>query len=156
MWETLLGGLMGGVFRILPEVLKWLDRKDERKHELDMYQKEYEFAELKGLLELQQAEVALTGKELYAMTEAIKEQGQTARAAGKLVAAISALVRPLVTYWFVVLYSLVKIAHIINAFSRNADWKEALITTWSADDMAILFMILTFWFVGRVWERQSK
>jgi hypothetical protein len=50
----------------------------------------------------------------------------------------------------------VKTAHIINAFSRNADWKEALITTWSTDDMTIMFMILTFWFVGRVWERQSK
>lgn len=155
-WTSIIGGLMGGIFRIVPEVLKWLDRKDERKHELDMYQKEYEFAELKGRLELQQAEVALTGKELDAMAVAIEEQGRTARAAGKLVAAISALVRPLVTYWFVVLYSLVKTAHIVNAFNRDADWKEALIQTWSADDMAILFMILTFWFVGRVWERQSK
>lgn len=155
MWTTLLGGLMGGVFRILPEVLKWLDRKDERKHELDMYEKEYKFAELKGRLELDQAEVALSGRELDAMAEAIREQGQTARAAGKWVAAISALVRPLVTYWFVCLYSLVKIAHIVNAFTKNADWKEALIQTWSADDMSILMMILTFWFVGRIWERQK-
>lgn len=156
MWETLLGGLVGGVFRIVPEVLKWLDRKDERKHELDMLDGEMRYAELRGRIEMGQAELALTGRELDAMAEAIKEQRQTARAAGKWVAAISALVRPLVTYWFVVLYSLVKTAHIINAFSRNADWKEALITTWSTDDMTIMFMILTFWFVGRVWERQSK
>lgn len=27
MIETLLGGLLGGAFRLAPEVLKWLDRK---------------------------------------------------------------------------------------------------------------------------------
>ena len=32
MIETLLGGLLGGAFRLAPEVLKWLDRKGERSH----------------------------------------------------------------------------------------------------------------------------
>ena len=36
MIETLLGGLLGGAFRLAPEVLKWLDRKGERGHELAM------------------------------------------------------------------------------------------------------------------------
>ena len=30
MIETLLGGLLGGAFRLAPEVLKWLDRKGDR------------------------------------------------------------------------------------------------------------------------------
>jgi len=30
MIETLLGGLLGGAFRLAPEILKWLDRKGER------------------------------------------------------------------------------------------------------------------------------
>ena len=34
MIETLLGGLLGGAFRLAPEILKWLDRKGERGHEL--------------------------------------------------------------------------------------------------------------------------
>lgn len=156
MWETLIGGLMGGVFRILPEVLKWLDRKDERKHELDMINAEMQFAELRGRLEVEKAEVALSGQELETMAEAIKEQGQTARAAGKWVAAISALVRPLVTYWFVILYSLMKIAYVAKAFADGYDWKEVFTLTWATSDMTILMMILTFWFVGRVWERQSR
>lgn len=29
MIETLLGGLLGGAFRLAPEILKWLDRKGE-------------------------------------------------------------------------------------------------------------------------------
>ena len=36
MIETLLGGLLGGAFRLAPEILKWLDRNGERSHELSM------------------------------------------------------------------------------------------------------------------------
>ncbi len=39
MIETLLGGLLGGAFRLAPEILKWLDRKGERGHELAMQDK---------------------------------------------------------------------------------------------------------------------
>jgi len=29
MIETLLGGLLGGAFRLAPEILKWLDRQGQ-------------------------------------------------------------------------------------------------------------------------------
>ena len=40
MIETLLGGLLGGAFRLAPEVLKWFDRQGERGHELAMQDKQ--------------------------------------------------------------------------------------------------------------------
>jgi hypothetical protein len=48
MIETLLGGLLGGAFRLAPEILKWLDRKGERGHELAMQDKAIEFEKLRG------------------------------------------------------------------------------------------------------------
>ncbi len=48
MIETLLGGLLGGVFRLAPEILKWLDRQGERGHELAMQDKALEFEKLRG------------------------------------------------------------------------------------------------------------
>ena len=48
MIETLLGGLLGGAFRLAPEVLKWFDRKGERGHELAMQDKALEFEKLRG------------------------------------------------------------------------------------------------------------
>ncbi|BBA33672.1 uncharacterized protein sS8_1715 [Methylocaldum marinum] len=48
MIETLLGGLLGGAFRLAPELLKWLDRKGERGHELAMQDKALEFEKLRG------------------------------------------------------------------------------------------------------------
>lgn len=152
MLLTILGGLMGGLFRILPEVLKLFDRVSERKHELEMLKAEMEFAKLRGEIMMKQAEAAMTVAELDAMSVALKEQGQTARAAGKFVAAISALVRPLVTYWFVFFYSVVKVIGIGLALEQSANWKEVIVQSWTVDDMAILMMIITFWFVGRIWE----
>ena len=48
MIETLLGGLLGGAFRLAPEFLKWLDRKGERGHELAMQDKALEFEKVRG------------------------------------------------------------------------------------------------------------
>jgi len=153
---TILGGLMGGVFRILPEVLKLFDRVNERKHELALLQAEMEFAKIRGEIMMKQVEASMTVAELDAMSEAIKEQGQTARAAGKFVSALSALVRPLVTYWFVGFYSFVKVLTISLALEQNANWKEVIVNAWTADDAAILMMILTFWFVGRIWDKYKQ
>ena len=156
MLSAILGGLMGGIFRILPEVIKLFDKVSERKHELALLKSEMEFAKIRGEIMMKQAEAVMTVAELDAMSAAIQEQGQTARAAGKFVAAISALVRPLVTYWFVFFYSIVKIIGISLALDQNANWKEVIVSSWSVDDMAILMMILTFWFVGRIWDKFNK
>lgn len=156
MLSAILGGLMGGIFRILPEVIKLFDKVSERKHELELLKAEMEFAKIRGEIMMKQAEAVMTVAELDAMSAAIQEQGQTARAAGKFVAALSALVRPLVTYWFVFFYSVVKIIGISLALDQSANWKEVIVSAWTIDDMAILMMILTFWFVGRIWDKYSK
>lgn len=156
MIETLFGSLLGGVFRLAPELLKWLDRRGERDHELKMLNAEMEFAKIKGEIAMREADARMSVAELDAMAEAIKEQGETSRAAGKMMAALSASVRPIVTYAFVTVYFLVKLAAYLLAVSQGGGWKEVLISMWSQDDMAILMLILTFHFVGRVWERQQR
>lgn len=155
MIETFFGGLLGGIFRIAPELLKLWDRKSEREHELKMMQAEMEFARIRGEIAMRQADAQMTVAELDAMSQALKEQGETARAAGWFVAAMSALVRPGVTYWLVLLYSAVKIASISMAIDAGGNWKEVLVSSWTKDDMAMLMLVLTFWFVGRVWERNG-
>jgi len=154
--ETLLGGIFGGVLRLAPEALKFFDAKNERKHELSMLEAEMKFAQVKGELAMKQAEAQMQVAEISAMTEAIKEQSATANAAGKLVSAISALVRPLVTYIFVLLYVSIKIAAYSLAVAQGGDWKELLVSSWNDDDMSIMTMLLTFWFTGRIFERNSK
>jgi succinyl-CoA synthetase beta subunit len=153
MIETLLGGVFGGLLRLAPEAFKMFDRANERKHELAMLGTEMEFARLKGEIAMRQTEASMTMAELDTMAEAFKEQSQTAQAAGSFVAGISAMVRPTVTYAFLTLYAAVKVAAYLIAIKQGGDWKDVLTTMWGTDDLAVFNMILSFWFVGRVYER---
>lgn len=156
MFETLIGGLFGGVLRLAPEVFKLFDKKNERDHELRMVQAEMEFAKIRGEIAMRQTEAQMTMAEMDAMAQAFKEQSETAKNAGWFVSAISALVRPMVTYAFLALYAAVKIAAFLIAMDQNGNWKEVLVTMWGADDLAVFNMIISFWFVGRVYERSNK
>ena len=153
MFETLLGGVFGGVLRLAPELFKLFDKKNERAHELRMLEAEMEFAKIKGEIAMRQADVQLQTAELDAMVAAIQEQSSTAKAAGSVVAAISALVRPTMTYMFLGLYAAVKVAAYLIAIEQGGNWKEVLTTMWGSDDLAVFNMIISFWFVGRVYER---
>jgi len=156
MFETIFGGLLGGIFRMAPEVLKWLDRKDERAHELAMLSKEMDFAKIRAEQAMHTVDAQVDISQFDAIGKALEGQAAMAVAAGKIVAGISALVRPLVTYWVVGLWSAVKIAALIMAYQADGDWKVVVTSNWGADDTAILSMILSFWFVGRSIEKAQR
>jgi hypothetical protein len=155
MIETLLGGLFGGLLRLAPELIKTFDRGNERKHELAMLNAEMEFARVKGDIAMRQTEATMTISELNTMAEAIKEQSTTAQAAGWFIAAISALVRPAITYAFVGAYFTVKVVSYLIALDQGGEWREVLINLWNQDDVTIMFMIISFWFVGRSLDRNN-
>ena len=156
MIETLLGGVFGGVLRLAPEVLKLLDKRDERKHEALLLDKELEFAKTKAEAAIRAADAQVDSATLATLSAAYTEQGQTSQYAGKLAATISALVRPSVTYIFLLIYVLAKIASYTLAYTQGGQWEAVLLAMWSKDDIAVLNMILSFWFVGRVYERSYK
>lgn len=156
MIETLLGGVFGGLLRLAPEGLKLFDRAGERKHELAMLNAEMDFARLRGEQEMHRTEAVMTAKELDTIGKAFNEQSRTAAKAGKIVSATSALVRPLITYAFVTAYFTVKVAAFLIAREQGGEWAEIITRLWTADDVTILFMIISFWFVGRVWDRQRQ
>jgi hypothetical protein len=88
--------------------------------------------------------------------EAFKEQAETAKAAGWFVAAISALVRPGITWALFFMYAAVKAAALVIAFQTGADWKEVVAKCWDEDDFGVFTMCITFWFVGRSVEKYQK
>jgi len=107
MFEMLSGGLLGsifgGVFRLAPEVLKWMDKKNEREHELAMFKNQCELEAQRGQQKLAeigaQREATVDAGVMDAFNSAIQQQAEMVKAAGGWVASISASVRPVVTYW---------------------------------------------------------
>lgn len=156
MISTLIGSIFGGIFRLAPEVLKWLDKESDRKHELAMMDKEIEIAKSRTELAMQTGDIVAHAVDVNAISSALEEQSTMSKKAGRFAVLMSALVRPMVTYWFVFLYSLVKLVSIIFAMSNEGDWKEIIIRNWTEQDWGLFGMIITFWFVGRLWERRNQ
>lgn len=157
-WLTggVFGSLLGGIFRLAPEILKYLDKNDERKHELAMFGLQTDLEKLRGQFTMEQKYVEHSTAQLEAIQEAFKEQGEEAKASYPWVAALSALVRPMVTYVLFGMYVAFKISVMVYAFDSNANWHDIIVGNWTADDFGMLNMILTFWFVGRAIEKYQK
>lgn len=155
MIETLLGGLLGGAFRLAPELLKWLDRKGERSHELLMQDKAIEFEKIRGAQRMSEigasADAAWNAGAIDAFKEAIASQG---RPTGVPWAdALSSSVRPIITYWLMALYCAAKTVAYVAALNAGAGWGAAVLAAWSEADQALWAGVLNFWFLGRVFDR---
>ncbi len=155
MIETLLGGLLGGAFRLAPEILKWLDRKGERGHELAMQDKALEFEKLRGAQRMGEIGAAADGAwntgAIEALKEAVAAQGQ--RSGIGWADALSASVRPVITYWFMALYCAAKTASFAAGVGAGAGWGDAILHAWADADRALWAGVLNFWFLGRVFDR---
>ena len=149
----LLGSIFGGLFRLAPEILKFLDKKNERLHELDMFRLQTDLEKMRGEFRVEEKYVDYSVQQLDTIKSAFEEQAETAKAAGWFVAGISALVRPGITWALFAMYAAVKTASLVLAFQTGAPWAEVLVKTWDEDDFGLFTMILTFWFVGRSIEK---
>ena len=157
MIETLLGGLLGGAFRLAPEILKWIDRKGERGHELAMQDKALEFEKLRGAQRMSEigasADAAWDVGAIEALRESVAAQGRPSGV--KWADALSTTVRPVVTYLFMLMYVGVKLSTFVGSVQTGLGFGEALLAAWTDADQALLSGILNFWFISRVWERRG-
>ncbi len=149
----LLGSIFGGLFRLAPEVLKLLDKANERKHELAMFTLQTDLEKLKGQYRMEEKYVDYSEQQLDTIKAAFQEQSQTAQSAGWFVAGISALVRPGITWAIFGMYAAVKAAALTLAFQSDASWAEVLTKTWDEDDFGLFTMVISFYFIGRPIEK---
>ena len=158
MIETLLGTLFGGLFRMTPEVLKWMDRKDERAHELAMFDKQLEADKLKGDQQLAQinaqADASIGAAEVNAIIEATRAQAM--QTGIKWVDAFNAIIRPLLALqWLIVLWPAVVIAGFALAVQTGADPLVALKAAFGVDEKAMAASVASFWLVDRSLRKMS-
>jgi len=151
----LLGSLFGGLFRLAPEVLKFWDKKNERGHELSMFTLQTDLEKMRGEFKMEEKYVDYSSNQLDAIKEAFKEQSTTAKEAGWFVSAVSALVRPGITWALFFMYAAVKAAAMAMAYSSGADWSNVITSVWTTDDFALFNMVISFYFVGRPIEKYN-
>lgn len=149
----IFGSVLGGVFRLVPEVFKFFDRIDERKHELAMFDRQCDLEKVRGEIKLQEIgaarDAAVDVGVMDAFKLAIEQQTEMAKAAGGKVAALSASVRPVMTYYILALYGIVKTSTMLLAVFSGVPILEVLAKCWTADDMALLCGVVNYWILDR-------
>jgi hypothetical protein len=148
-----LGSLLGGVFRLVPEFLKAFDRKNERQHELSMFDRQCRMEEQRGQQKLAEIgaarDAAIDTGVIDSFKLAIEQQTEMVKAAGGWVASLSASVRPVMTYYLLLIYGLVKTAVIAQQVAAGNNFVDVLPKVWGVDDMALLSGVVNYYFIDR-------
>ena len=163
MLELLSGGifgsLLGGIFRLAPEVLKFFDKKNERTHELAMFQRQCDLEQIRGQQKLAEIgaarDAAIDVGVMDAFNAAINQQAEMAKAAGGWAASLSASVRPIVTYLLVAVYLGLQVAMSAYIFSNGGSIKDIFEFVMTPDFVALVSGILNYHFLNRTLEKRS-
>ena len=154
-----VGSVLGGVFRLVPEFLKAYDRKNERQHELSMFDRQCKLEEQRGAQKLAEIgaarEAAIDTGVVESFKAAIDQQTEMVKAAGGWVASLSASVRPVMTYYILVLYGAVKTAVIVSYAQSGMTLVQILPMVWGVDDMALLSGVVNYWILDRTLAKRG-
>lgn len=154
----LLGLVFGGVLRLVPEVLKLITAKRDQAHELDMTRLQLEIDQARARQQIDlvhaQGAIAADTAEMAAMVEALR--AQAAPSGVRWVDALSASVRPVLTYWWCLglytAYKAITVVVAVHAGVTLAALAPLLVTEF---DQTVIGSVFAFWFVDRSLRKGS-
>lgn len=156
---TLLGGGLGGLLRLAPEIFKFFTAKGDRAHELAMFDKQNEADRLRSQLRIEETraagQVVLDAAGLEALKAGIEAQGKMT--GNPWIDGINQLVRPIITFqWVIFLYPAVIVATYILMLQAGDGALNALLKVFGAEEKAMVSGIVNFWFLDRVIKHQQR
>lgn len=145
---TLVGVIVGGFFRIAPELLKVLTQYIDNKHELAMLDKSNQIKNqtIEDKIQISNAPIQQPVIDLGFVDKLIT--AQTIKSGFKWVDMFTASIRPQVTFILLWTYVFIKCYFMY----QHPDFK--ITDVWSTEDMGLLGGILGFWFLGRVLDKR--
>lgn len=154
----LIGLLLGGTFRLVPEFLKLRTQKVDQDHELRMTQLQLEIDKARATQQLDlvhaQAGAVQAAGEMQAWADAIASQGKPSGV--PWIDGLSSAVRPVLTFWWLmVLYTGYKVITIYVALTTGAPLADIAPLLMTEFDRAASGSMLSFWFVDRSLRRSK-
>lgn len=139
---TLLGSFLGLIGSFIPEFLKHFRDVSDKRHELQILDRQISFMQLNQKHKLEQLEVIGTVRE----SESLYQHARATRITW--VDALSGSVRPILTYVFFLLYAATKISQAI-LLAGTLSIAESILHLWQGEDQALFAAVMSFWFGQR-------
>jgi hypothetical protein len=143
---TLLASIAGFFSSIFPEILKIFKDKNDKKHELEILDRQIKFNKAKELRQIQEIEV---GRDILEQASLYK----TYTTGISWIDAMNGTVRPVLAYSFFIMYCGIKVLQYLAIKSQTGQLYEYVQVLWSIDDQAIFAGIISFYFGQRTFTK---
>jgi hypothetical protein len=155
---AILSLLGGGLMRLLPEFIALWNKRTDNVHELAMLDRQFELEKQRSAEERAKAEIyAASAREVgYLETQKVALETQMQKTGITLVDTLNFLVRPIVTYYLLVMYGLFKLGNFIVTVQQGTGAWTAVLQVYTPEDFNLLSSVIAFWFVGRVFDKSAK
>lgn len=146
---TLLASIAGFITSIVPEILKFFRDKQDKNHELKIFEKQIEFS--RGSKNKRDSE------EIYITRDIIEQASlySTYKTGISWVDALNGSVRPVLAYSFFIMYGAIKFIQ-YRAISNSIKMIADIEILWSIEDQAIFAGIISFYFGQRAFSKINK
>ncbi|AVP87206.1 hypothetical protein phytr_2490 [Candidatus Phycorickettsia trachydisci] len=143
---TLLASITGFFSSILPEILKLLKDKNDKKHELEVFDRQIKFSKLKEKYQLDELDARADILEQTALYSTYKT------GIGWL-DALNGTIRPILAYSFFLMYCGIKTLQYLAIKNGGGELYQYVQVLWTVDDQAIFAGIISFYFGHRTFSK---
>lgn len=146
---TLLASIAGFVSSLIPEIVKLFKDKNDKKHELEILNKQIELTKMNLSEKVEEVRSSYDAAELANLYTTFKS-------GINWIDALNASVRPVMAYCFFGLYSLLKYLQYSAVITSTKGIVEYLEILWTTDDQAIFAGIISFYFGQRTFSKLTR
>jgi len=147
---TAISAVIGFLGSIVPQIMKFWQQREDRKHELAMYDKTLAGQKILGNQKLEATGIEADTAETAAILKAAEPKITGVRWVDAFIQIVNGLMRPFVVYLYFLDYLLIKYAtYLIITKTGNVVWTQAIQMLWTEFDQAMFGGIMGFLFGNR-------
>lgn len=153
---SLLGSLLGFGTSFLPNILGFMEKGQSNKHELRLLEAKAKHAEVLSKLKVEELDAKADVEEARSIYMHASEIAKNNKSS--FISALQASVRPVITYFFFILFATIKGLAVYVAVKEGDDVSQAILNSWDQETAILFSTVVSFWFGGRAMRkiRESK
>lgn len=153
---SLFGSLLGFGTSFLPNILGFMEKGQSNKHDLRMLEAKAKYADTLSKLKVEELDAKADVEEsrsIYMHASEIAKNNKSS-----FISALQASVRPVITYFFFILFATIKGMAVYVAVREGDDVSQAILNSWDQETAILFSTVVSFWFGGRAMRkiRESK